>query len=135
MALNVVAASSFGAAATAGAAFAASFDFGFGISAYSSTAAFEMQTFSRSTTVARTMMRRSFSFHISIFSVSPGYTESAKRTLMLLKKRGSPLLKAFTTARPTKPNVQRPCRIGFSKPNIVANSGSTCSGFQSPESR
>ena len=35
-------------------------------------------------------MRVSLSRHISVTSVSPGKTELAKRTLMLLKKRGSP---------------------------------------------
>ena len=39
------------------------------------------------------------SFHISVTSVSPGNTLSAKRTLMLLKKRGSFFENALMTWR------------------------------------
>jgi len=44
-------------------------------------------TLSRSFTFVRKMTLESPSFHISVTSVSPGNTLSAKRTLMLLKKR------------------------------------------------
>src|SRR5690349_6142774 len=89
-------------AAAAGAALAA----GFGAlavkgSLYSSTAALVMTTLSRSITLQRTMTRVSDSFHISVWSVSPGKTESAKRTLMLLKRRGSLPQNALSTCRPT----------------------------------
>ena len=43
-----------------------------------------------------------------VTSVSPGKTDSAKRTLMLLNRRGSFLAHALITARAAKPNVQSP---------------------------
>ena len=48
-----------------------------------------MTTLSRSFTLQRKTIFSSLSFHISVTSVSPGNTLSAKRTLMLLKRRGS----------------------------------------------
>ena len=57
-------------------------------------AAFEMTDLSRSFTLQRKTIFSlcpvaEGSFHISVTSVSPGNTLSEKRTLMLLKKRGS----------------------------------------------
>ena len=50
-----------------------------------------------------------------VTSVSPGSTELAKRTLMLLKKRGSPFGQNFAmTCLAANPNVQRPCKMGRS---------------------
>ena len=63
-------------------------------------AAFEMTTLSRSFTLQRKTILVSLSFHISVISVSPGKTLSAKRTLMLWKVRGSPLANALMTWRP-----------------------------------
>jgi len=61
------------------------FGFGFGISEYSSIAALEITTDSRSLARHRKMIRVSDSFHISVTRVSPGNTWSANRTWMLLK--------------------------------------------------
>src|SRR5262245_27458332 len=73
--------------------------------------------------------------HMSVVIVSPGNTTPEKRTSDDLKRAGSLSHQASSTARPAKPKVQRPCRIGRSKPAILAKSGSAWSGFMSPESR
>ncbi len=108
----------------------------FGSSLKSSTAAFEMTTLSRSLTfVGRRPACRPPSTSRSRAS-RRGTPMSAKRTLMLLKKRGSPFGQNLeTTCRAAKPKVQRPCRMGCSKPKFLANVGSAWSGFQSPERR
>src|SRR5262245_10046979 len=91
-----------GAGAAAGAASlalgASAFFLVVGISLKSSTAALLITTLSRSLTLVRKTIFVSPSFHISVTSVSPGKTLSAKRTRMLLKKRGSFPEKALITA-------------------------------------
>ena len=58
-----------------------------------------------------------------------------KRASMLLNLATSEPHKPWSNARPVKPYVQRPWRIGRSKPANFAISGSECSGLRSPESR
>src|SRR5690348_15883006 len=73
--------------------------------------------------------------HMSVVSVSPGKTTPAKRTSNVFMRAGSLPQNADSTARPARPNEQRPWRIGTSKPPIFAKSGSAWSGFMSPERR
>jgi hypothetical protein len=91
-----------GALAPAAAGFAAAFAFFTGISLKSSTAPPVSTTLSRSFTRVR-KVTLSPSRHISVMSVSPGNTESAKRTRIDLNSRGSPPAKAPITCRAAKP--------------------------------
>src|SRR5207249_8233416 len=52
--------------------------------------------------------------HMSVVIVSPGNTTPEKRTSNDSRRSGSELHHAARSARPAKPKVQRPCRIGRS---------------------
>ena len=55
------------------------------------------------------------SFHISVTTVSPGYSEPANRTLISLK---APYFSY--TALPAKPKKHKPCRMGCLKPPTLS---------------
>ena len=68
-------------------------------------------------------------------SASPGSTGDENRPSMCLKRGGSEPHSVWSSARPVKPYVHSPWRIGRSKPPIAANDGSEWSGLRSPDSR
>src|SRR5262249_52413696 len=73
--------------------------------------------------------------HINMVSSSPGNTGELNRPSIDLNLDGSDPHNVWSSARPVKPYVQRPCRIGVSKPAACAKAGSECNGLRSPDSR
>lgn len=72
--------------------------------------------------------------HIWISSVCPGIDGLVKRAFTALNNVASLSANVWRTARTEKPNVHSPCMIGTAWPPILANSGSICNGFKSPDS-
>ena len=77
----------------------------------------------------------SASTHMRTVSVSPGMTGRENRASMLLNLATSESHSVCSNARPVKPYVHKPWRIGRSKPANFAISGSECNGLRSPERR
>ena len=71
-------------------------------------------------------------FHISVIIVCPGNTGFANLALTAITFPGSLDANSSVTQRTAIPSVQRPCKIGRSKPPNAENCGSMCKGFKSP---
>jgi hypothetical protein len=70
-----------------------------------------------------------------MIKVSPGKTWLVKRALNDFISSGFSLKNSYYIALAVKPKVQRPCKIGFSKPPTAAIEGSICNGFLSEHRR
>ncbi len=73
------------------------------------------------------------STQISVVSVSPGWPGLENRPSIERNRTGSSAQSVWSSARPAKPIVPRPIRIGPSKPATFANHGSEWIRLWSPE--